>query len=66
MSSRPKEFHLRALPEPCMTLSIAGGIAASFEDSGGERFLALLQLKHALSTVSPATSPELPGADPIP
>jgi hypothetical protein len=21
LSSRPKEFHLRALPEPCMTLS---------------------------------------------
>jgi hypothetical protein len=21
MSSRPEEFHLRALPEPCMTLS---------------------------------------------
>jgi hypothetical protein len=21
MSSRPKEFHLRALPEPCVTLS---------------------------------------------
>ena len=29
LSSRPEEFHLRALPEPCMTLSNSHGSRCS-------------------------------------